>query len=854
MAVAGASAGGRGAALPQVAVAVAAAVAGAGASAGVSAALAGTALATTLGATGTAIVAGVAGAAASLAVGFVGQAIVGKPKIKKPKTSQLERGLQVMIRGAVEPEQWIFGQTRVGGQLVLAETTGNTNEYLHLVVSLADRQCAAVLKMWLGEDEIDLTSQVDTSGQVTSGPYAGHVRARVHLGDPGQPADAALVSECPSWTGAHVGFGICYVYLRLKYSDKVFPSGLPELSFLARGCNVPDPRNGSRQWTPNAVLVIHDVLREYLGAGDDEISAPSFSAAATICDELVDLDGGDSERRYEAHGVVRLDDSTDALTLVDELLQQCQGLLSYEGGRYHIHPAAWAPPVLHFDERDLAGDQPLTVEPALPVGDAFHAVTGRYQAAEDRYRGGTWPRFAMPIYDDGLALKDGTLDLPWETSATRAQRLGKLLVERANNALSGTVRLKRRALQVAVGERITLTMHHLGWIAKVFLVTGWTWGLGESVALTIQEDAPEFHAWAVDEATAYDAAPNTFLPTLRELPPPTAVNATPIVYQTQPALFRRAGIDVDWTASASAYAASYEVQARTGGVSPGAWEAAPATTETSARIRDLAAGTYDVRVRAASILGIRSDWVEIRDVIIAGDEIAPSPPTGLVVEAGLLVLNLSWDLPSGDVREIIVYENNENNRNEAVEIARIAATSYPRRLVAGARRWYWIKAVDFSGNMSGFNDVSGVDGVALRGNLLIREERSQFLGDHFHAPAWETIVEVSFEAPGEGQAIVYEASLQVRGNDTSATTDHYVQIRWIYNGVIVVNETPITFSNTDTPYYSVAWASSPIFVSTRAGLNTIRAAMLCRRNDGNRLNRNYQGVARNIVASVHVLN
>ncbi len=132
----------------------------------------------------------------------------------------------------MEPNSLVIGEVMKSGPLVYAETTGASNEYLHLVIPLAPHQVFAIGEVRFNDVAI---GEVDSAGNVTTGPFAGHARVKKRLGGAGQVADADLIAESGGkWTSAHVGTGMADLTIRLKWSQNVFPTGIPNIKALVK--------------------------------------------------------------------------------------------------------------------------------------------------------------------------------------------------------------------------------------------------------------------------------------------------------------------------------------------------------------------------------------------------------------------------------------------------------------------------------------------------------------------------------------------------------------------------------------------------------------------------------------------
>ncbi|MEE8534769.1 MAG: hypothetical protein V3S45_01915 [Kiloniellales bacterium] len=229
--------------------------------------------------------------AVSIALGFVSQALAGKPS--RPRVR--DPGSPQMVRSSLEAHQIIYGTVRVSGPLVFAEVSGAKNKFLHLVIPLAGHEVAAINSVFLNDVEIR-NDQLDGDGLVFNERFEGRVRIKKHLGTDTQAADADLVSEVANWTTDHQAKGIAYIYLRLEWNRDTFPTGIPNVTVLVDGKKVWDPRADPGDpsvvsYSTNAALCALDFVMADFGFGVPlaEVHEPSWVAAANVCDEQVTL-------------------------------------------------------------------------------------------------------------------------------------------------------------------------------------------------------------------------------------------------------------------------------------------------------------------------------------------------------------------------------------------------------------------------------------------------------------------------------------------------------------------------------------------------------------------------------------
>jgi major membrane immunogen (membrane-anchored lipoprotein) len=183
----------------------------------------------------------------SIIGGIIGQKLA--PKIDPPNfNTNLDTGVTTSAKAPTAPYRIIYGETRVGGTIVFAETTSATNEFLHVVYVMAGHEVDEISEIYLNDDEVSLeTSSNDSNGipiftPTSSDQYNGKLQIKKHLGNDDQVADATLVSALSNWTTNHRIQGKAYIYARFSFDSDVYPNGVPNLSAVIKGKKCFDPR------------------------------------------------------------------------------------------------------------------------------------------------------------------------------------------------------------------------------------------------------------------------------------------------------------------------------------------------------------------------------------------------------------------------------------------------------------------------------------------------------------------------------------------------------------------------------------------------------------------------------------
>lgn len=173
-----------------------------------------------------------------------------------------------------------------------------------------------------------------------------------------------------------------------------------------------------------------------------------------------------------------------------------------------------------------------------------------------------------------------------------------------------------------------------------------------------------------------------------------------------------------WAAVSASDLAYYDVQIKE--AAGGFVSAACATTRREWPVK--AGVSYTVKVRAVDQLGNRSAFSSDVTATATADSTPPGAPSGLSAASSVGSVFLSWTNPSdGDLSAVDIYENTTNSSGTAVLVGTVNALPGQAGgltrsgLVSGVTRYYWVKAIDTSGNRSGFSAVASTT-TALVGN------------------------------------------------------------------------------------------------------------------------------------------
>ena len=651
------------------------------------------------------------GISTAMVVGYIATTLVTSWALRAlaPKPSfggAGSRGLLVNAREATAPQQIVYGEIRKGGTVTFIESTGNTNQYLHQVIVLAGHEVNSIGDIYINDEVVTL----DGSGFVTDakwqdGSSNSKIRIKKHTGADNQTADSDLVSET-SVTSDFKGEGIAYIYVRMEYDQDVFAEGVPLFTAKVQGKKVYDPRTSTTAYSANAALCIRDYLVSTYGLDNSgDVNDAYFQTAANTCDENVTLAGSGGESRYEINGVVSLDQTPS--DILGDMMTACAGTLFWGQGEWHLKVGEYTSSIKTFTLDDLRG--PINLDTKHSRRDNFNIVRGTFVDADQAYIRADYPeiRSSSFIADDNGVESALDLALPLTTSASMAQRLAKMTLFRAREQMTFTADFGLEAFEVECGDIIALTIDRYGWSAKEFEVVGWKFkNDGDAgdlrVALTLRETSSAAFSWSAEESdiTGNDS-------TLTD--PRSSINIASLTTSgggrtTSDGTFINSVI-VSWTAPTNRFITHYDVEWKAVADSN---YAATTTTETSIELSPLVDGVeYIIRVRAVTSNGRRGDFVTAT-FTGGGDVTAPQLPTAITATGGFKYVTINWTNPAdADLNYVEIYENTTNTSTGATKVGISSGDSFVRtNMGLNQLRYYFLRAVDYSGNASAF--TSGV--------------------------------------------------------------------------------------------------------------------------------------------------
>lgn len=427
------------------------------------------------------------------------------------------------------PREALFGEVATGGTLADAFNYGGTNatDWEVLIITVADHRCHSLTGFYVSDKYVPFTGD----GPVTG--YNGQLEVYWLPGTETQ-AMPSVVTSYGGW-GANdnlAGCAIVVVAYKIdspKAKNPIWTAGRPSFLWVVKGkhCYIPrldstvEGGSGSHrwddpdtwQWTDNVIDCRYNWQRGIyacdrieqpgmllVGRGLSAIEAPPERtiASANVCDELVELKAGGTEKRYRCNAVVRADE--EFIATEEMFAAACAGIIVQREGGVEVEPGAARSVVAEITDADLVIGEKVTFNQFRTDTQRVNSVVPRYVEPLQK-----WADHAAPIRRDlaDLAIDGGpreeTLALSAVTSGTQAQRCGEIRRRAARLERSGGFTLGPRFVFLEDGDWIGWTsQRHLKGERVVFRIDRYTLPSSWRNSMTFEEIASEVFDWDAD--------------------------------------------------------------------------------------------------------------------------------------------------------------------------------------------------------------------------------------------------------------------------------------------------------------------------------------------------------------------
>lgn len=378
------------------------------------------------------------------------------------------------------------------------------------------------------------------------------------------------------------------------------------------------------------------------------------SAADVFYLDWVAIGSENTQKRYTTNGSISTADGRRSN--LEALLGPMAGSAVFVQGRWLLRAGAHRSHEFTLDESWLAGGR-IRLMPRRPRTELFNAVTGKFIDPAQAYAEAQVPIVSNATYEaeDGGKRITRSVTMPLINESVRAQRLNKITLERARQALAFEAVCNMRAYDTLPTQVGRVNLARYGFANKLFEVRRRVYNpLERTVTLTLVETASTVWDWQYGEATNRDPAPNTSLPSTAqpaELAGLAVASGTAQLTQLADGTLITRGL-VTWTQSTDVFVTrggrveiQWKLPANT------AWQSAPHVSgdATSTYIGPLDDRELTiVRVRPVNSTGRPGPWAYITHLVQGKTEV-PSNVAGLaatVVQSGV---RINWTPNTSDL-------------------------------------------------------------------------------------------------------------------------------------------------------------------------------------------------------------
>lgn len=484
-----------------------------------------------IGLTGTA--ATIATAVITLALTTVGSMVATRLLAPGQKAQDRQASITTITIGE-GPREALFGEAATAGSLSDAFNYGGTNgtDWEVMIVVVADHRCHSLTGFYVADVYVPFTGNGPVAG------YNGQLEVYWLEGTEAQVMPPVVTThgdwDADSNLAGCATVVVAYKADSPKTKNPIWTAGRPQFLWVVKGKHCYIPRLDSTvpggsgphrwedpstwQWTDNVIDCRYNWMRGVfacdridqpdmllVGRGLSAIEAPPARtiAAANVCDELVPLKAGGSEKRYRLNAVIRADE--EFISTEELFAAACAGVIVQREGGVEIEPGAARSVVAEFTDDDLIIGEKVTVNRFKGDAQRVNSVVPRYVEPTQKWADHAAPirRVLADIAEDGRP-REQPLTLSGVTSGTQAQRCGEIARRLARLERSGGFTVGPRWAAIEDGDWIGWTSaRHFKGERKVFRVSRWSRPANWRNTIAFDEISAECFDWnpAVDELT-----------------------------------------------------------------------------------------------------------------------------------------------------------------------------------------------------------------------------------------------------------------------------------------------------------------------------------------------------------------
>jgi hypothetical protein len=629
-----------------------------------------------------------------------------KPEIPEFQQDTQAQGVLVNKQSNNANIPVIYGTRKVGGVRIFLETSGTSNQYLYGAIVLCEGEINNITSIIVNDSPVTFSSSIANGTTITSNDskFGTTIQVQPFFGADDQVA-SSLLTTLSSWTSNHKLSGLCYIAFRITWDNDKY-TGIPSIQAIVQGRKIStfdaSSNETTGQFSSNPAFCLLDYLtntRFGKGIPIGDIDIPTFYSASQVAvTQVTPFSGGSQINLFDCNAV--LDTGQKLIDNTRTLLKGMRGFLPYTQGKYKLIIETTGSSVLTLNEDNIIGG--IRVSSARK-NEKFNRVQVNFVNPDKNFQSDTI------IYDtdhsalktaDGGFLQEGVVDLPTITSPYQALEFGEIVLKRSRDNLGLELTANYQAMNLAIGDLVSVTHSITGFSSKVFRVMGMAINPSFEVSLSLIEHDDDWYTFS--SKTEVATVPNTSLPDPFTVQAPASITLSDeLIEYSEGIVITRLNIVIG--ASTDNFVQYYVVEARK-------------STETNFKI--IGQGTelnyemlnvvdditYEVRAKAINTLGISSSTITASRKIVGATEPPSDVQNFSVNMLGSSQMQLNWDANTDldisfyEIRYQNVTSNAQWNKSvNWLQVPRTSGTSITTNTRSGA---FCIKAVDKLGNES----------------------------------------------------------------------------------------------------------------------------------------------------------
>jgi hypothetical protein len=452
----------------------------------------------------------------------------------KAKAKDQTRGISFELQvGDDQPMSFTLGSYAAGGRRKYTGIHGSNGRYFVDVIELGNIPCPGSPSFWVNDQKVTVDwASPDSDGKgypVHDFDTDGNILLWLKYYDGTQTvADPYLVAKFGAepdrpFTSDMIGRGCPYLIVTARFNTEVFssvPNVLTEMPVRrvydlrkdsTNGGSGTQRWNDQSTWLPssNPIVNAYNIVRgiyfgsEWVYGGQNlaafRLPASNWIAAANECDVDIALTGGGTEKQFRCGYEVFCD--VEPLTVIEELLQTCNGRMAEVGGIFKVMVGAPGAAVFSFTDADVLVTEGQSFNPFPPFSDTHNGIEATYPEPAEKWATKDAPARYSETYMTADLGQQLVVGVQFEACpfGTQVQRVMKTMLQEERRFRTHEFHLPPSAWRLEPNDVVSWTSTRNGYVNKKFLVVRVIGRRTFNQLVSLKEIDPSDYDWSASE-------------------------------------------------------------------------------------------------------------------------------------------------------------------------------------------------------------------------------------------------------------------------------------------------------------------------------------------------------------------